>query len=323
LEKVERQQQAMSEYRGAHRREETPAAGETYQRSSTRATGRGRTADTGFASSGDLAYGSTFAAARDARLRKSRVLLIVGFALVAVALIIAAFLLVRYFSANATYHQAQQVAGLTPETSASQVPIVVEDGLSDINWEALRKISPNTVAWLLVDGTRISYPIVQTTDNDYYLTHLFDNSYSTVGSIFLDCDNTATFADRNVMLYGHNMLDGSMFADLLKFRDQKFFDTHRSLHIATPARVMSLRTVAVVVCDGTAELRQLNFADDAAFASYLAGMENLSVVVDRQALEQADQLYCLVNCTDFGNTKRVILLATPVQGSGEQVVNND
>jgi hypothetical protein len=73
---------------------------------------------------------------------------------------------------------------------------------------------------------------------------------------------------------------------------------------------MRLQTLAVVVCEGSAELRQLGFASEAAFATYLDELLTYAVISDAQTVVETNELYCFATCTDLGNSKRTILLAT-------------
>jgi sortase B len=78
--------------------------------------------------------------------------------------------------------------------------------------------------YINIPNTQVHYPMVQTTDNDYYLKHAFDGGYLAVGSIFIDCRNEKKVEDnKNIVIYGHNMLNGSMFCDATKFLDESFF----------------------------------------------------------------------------------------------------
>ncbi|MDR1422471.1 MAG: class B sortase [Coriobacteriales bacterium] len=249
---------------------------------------------------------------RVARSRKrSRLLLVIGIVCLVAALAIAAYLVYRYQSASVSYDRVSDVAGV--DTNDPQVAVELEGDDLKINWDALHEINPDIVAWVLVPGTRINYPITQASDNDYYLNHLFDKGFSTVGSIFLDYQNSSSLTDRNTMIYGHNMMDGSMFAGLRDFAyDQAFFNEHRTVLIATPAQTFRLTTVAVVICEGEDKLRQLNFPDETAFANYLTELLGYAVFTDEQAATEIDRLYCLATCTDLGNSKRIILLAKPL-----------
>ena len=101
--------------------------------------------------------------------------------------------------------------------------------------ESLRDINPDTYGYINIPNSKISYPMVQCQDNDYYLTHAFDGRPLAVGSIFIDCRNTKKVEkNRNIVIYGHNMLNGSMFCDATKFLEENFFfNTENDIEITT------------------------------------------------------------------------------------------
>jgi len=98
-----------------------------------------------------------------------------------------------------------------PNNESNEIDEAEAEG---IDFDALREINPNVVGWLVVPGTDISYPIVQGTDNSWYLHHTFRNERNGSGAIFLDYRNRADFTDWHNLVHGHNMRDGSMFAPL-------------------------------------------------------------------------------------------------------------
>ncbi len=93
------------------------------------------------------------------------------------------------------------------------------------NLNFLKKINPDIYGYIHIEGTRISFPIVQGEDNEYYLNHAYNNEYVVVGSIYVDYQ-----ADRNIennfntVLYGHNMQDGNMFNNVTLFYDEEVFN---------------------------------------------------------------------------------------------------
>ena len=97
-----------------------------------------------------------------------------------------------------------------------------------VDFEALKKINSDIVAWIRIPGV-LDYPVVQGTDNSYYLHHTFRKEYNIAGSIFLDARNTADFSDGKNIIYGHNMRDGSMFHVLRKFQDLDFYQANREI----------------------------------------------------------------------------------------------
>ena len=84
----------------------------------------------------------------------------------------------------------------------------------------------NTVGWIKIEGTKIDYPVVKYTDNEYYLKHDFKNNLNSAGWIFMDYQNN--FNDQNIVLYGHNRKDGSMFGSLKMLFDDEFYKDHKN-----------------------------------------------------------------------------------------------
>lgn len=94
--------------------------------------------------------------------------------------------------------------------------VIVDDETKEeikaIDFSRLLEKNSDTIGWIKVNNTKIDYPIVQSKDNDFYLTHSFDKSYNSAGWIFADYRNKLDGTDKNIILYGHNRKDGSMFA---------------------------------------------------------------------------------------------------------------
>ena len=84
-----------------------------------------------------------------------------------------------------------------------------------IDWEHLKSINPDIIGWIEIKDTKINYPILQDNNSLFYLKHSYDKRYNSNGSIFTT--NTNPFTDEETILYGHNMKNGSMFADLHKY----------------------------------------------------------------------------------------------------------
>ncbi len=105
-----------------------------------------------------------------------------------------------------------------------------------VDFATLLADCPDVVGWLYCADTPINYPVVQATDNDYYLRRLLDGSYSRGGSIFMDYRCAADFSDWNSILYGHNMKNDTMFGTLEDFRKQEYYDAHPVLYLLTPAQ---------------------------------------------------------------------------------------
>jgi SrtB family sortase len=108
------------------------------------------------------------------------------------------------------------------ETAPEELPFSIDE-------KALLSQNPEYRMWITIPGTNIDYPAVQHEDNLYYLDHDFLGEEQISGSIFLDKKSTAS--SKNTILYGHNMKDGTMFADLKKYRDRAYWEEHPCLRI--------------------------------------------------------------------------------------------
>lgn len=100
-----------------------------------------------------------------------------------------------------------------------------------INWDYLKSINEDIIAWIEIAGTNINYPILKD-DNVYYLKHSFDKKYNNNGSIFTT--NMFPFEEPETIIYGHNMKNGSMFSNLSKYMDKDFLHSHLEFNIYTP-----------------------------------------------------------------------------------------
>ena len=150
--------------------------------------------------------------ARQRKITPQKVVMFLAGVTIVACLSVLAIWLFDGFQAQQDY---QQVADTSTETTGNG------DQATDqrINFDELKVTNPDTVAWLRVPNTTINYPVVQTTDNATYLSKTFTGGYSLSGTIFLDKGNAADFSSVNSILYGHNRVDGTMFADLDKIYD--------------------------------------------------------------------------------------------------------
>lgn len=119
-----------------------------------------------------------------------------------------------------------------PQTSDDYI-----EELLSIDLTSLIEISPEVKGWIYIPDTNIDYPILQHSDNDYYLKHTWDGAKNHVGSIFFDCQNETDLSDFNTIVYGHNMNNGSMFGNLENFLSDSFIEEHPSIYIATESGV--------------------------------------------------------------------------------------
>ena len=103
----------------------------------------------------------------------------------------------------------------------------VDDGGDNPTLEDLKKKNPDVKAWLQVPETNIDYPVVQGQDDMEYINKNVYGEFELSGAIFLSCLNKDDFSDSYNLIYGHNMKNGGMFADVVDFINKKYFDEHK------------------------------------------------------------------------------------------------
>lgn len=111
--------------------------------------------------------------------------------------------------------------------------------------QELKKQYTELVGWLEVPGTNIDYPVMQGTDNSYYVKHNYKQEYDYNGSIFLHKDYDWSIPSSNLLLYGHNNKNDCMFAQLLKYKDESFYKEHPTIKFTTPEEEAEYEIIAV------------------------------------------------------------------------------
>ena len=213
---------------------------------------------------------------------------IVSFVIVLVALAAIGFLFFSFKQARDDYSQlaarAKEIAASRSENGfwskkESADPEKPDPVDIPVDFEYLQGENQDIIGWIQVEGTKIDYPILyDTTYNRYYLNHNFKGTNTGYGSIFVLGDNTGDFTDFNTVVYGHNMLDGSMFAQLHKFRKKEFFDTHGQIIVYTPDRKLTYQVFAAYRRDNLNIILNNDFSTEELQAEYIAGIyENTAV----------------------------------------------
>ena len=200
----------------------------------------------------------------------------------------------------------------------------VEDELpytSPIDFESLWNINPDVVGWIQIEGTQIDYPILYDGhSNEKYLHTDMEGKESVSGAIYLDMDDTPDFTALHNIIYGHHMKNGSMFKDVVKYKNQEFFDNHRDITLYLPDREMKLKAFACIYNEPDGIRRKTKFQSQQEFQDYIKKMTDGSCVYVEPEYE-VEQLFSLVTCSYEFQNARTILYCYPVpdtlQGNNE------
>ncbi len=191
-----------------------------------------------------------------------------------------------------------------------------EEYVSPINFEELWAINEDVVGWLTIPGTVIDYPILHDPEsNETYLYEDIEGNRTSSGSIYLDCDNAADFSDLHNVIYGHHMRNGTMFKDIMKFREQDFLEEHQEAYIYLPDREIRLRPFACLYTGSDGIRRMTKFDDEETFQAYVAEMtKGSSAYIEPE--QDVERLFSFVTCSYEFDDARTILYAYEVTEDG-------
>ena len=177
-----------------------------------------------------------------------------------------------------------------------------------IDFEALNSSFPGVVGWMILDGTPIDYPVMQYTDNNFFLTRLPDGTLHRNGSIFLDYRNKSNFSDKSILIFGHENRAGDMFGALKNYRNQNFFDENPVIYLFTPEKDYTIQLFAGHVAHSERDHPPLEFEDDEEFMTYIDHIRSISVFNSDIAVTADDRIVSLVTCTyDFNDARLIIV----------------
>lgn len=218
----------------------------------------------------------------------------------------------EYHSGETSYEDLKKYV-FTPPTdneseksdSSDQAATIPEQSI--IDFDGLSAINSDIVGWIQLDGSRIDYPIAQCDDNDYYLKHLFNKEVNSSGCIFLDCRNASDFSDRNNVIYGHHMKNGSMFSGITNYKNQSFYDEHPVFQLYTPQVSYKVEIFAGYVADLQDQAWNTEFNDKTDFSKWIDERIQKSVFKSKIRPSVRDKVITLSTCSyEFDNARFVV-----------------
>ena len=194
----------------------------------------------------------------------------------------------------------QTVEQNTAQISHETAPI-------EVDFDALAEKNGDIIAWLYSEDTPINLPVVQSTDNDYYLRRMIDGTWNSSGSLFADCRNASDFSDQNTIIYGHNMKNDEMFGTLPNYKDQSYYDEHPVMWLLTPNGDYKIELVAGYVTETTSDVYSFDQSEEAVFSTVQQVIENSTFTTDA-VIHQGDRFLTLSTCSyEYDNARYVLI----------------
>lgn len=182
-----------------------------------------------------------------------------------------------------------------------------------VDFEKLKEKNSDIVAWLKVNGTNIETTVVKTTNNDYYLTHNFNKEYNSAGWIFADYKNKVDGTDKNLVIYGHNMRDDSMFGSLKWVINEDWYNNEDNKYITliTENETQVYEVFSVYQIEKEDYYIQTNFNTEKEFNTFAQTIKKRSKKDFNVDVNKEDNILTLSTCAN-NNKYRVVLHAKKI-----------
>ena len=218
---------------------------------------------------------------------------------------------------NTTIQQELSKFTSTENTETGNIESLYSDILDDngipisnftVDFNSLTENNSDCIGWIRINGTNISYPIVQTIDNDFYLTHNINKEKNGAGSIFADYRNNFDILDQNTIIYGHNRRNGSMFSNLKYYLDTEFcsnknyqyfnFYTVKQKYLAEIFSIYKITSEKISI--------NLNYESESDFKEAIAIWKNKSIYDFNSDVSESDKIITLYTCDNNTNYRILI-----------------
>lgn len=183
-----------------------------------------------------------------------------------------------------------------------------ENNKYTVDFNLLKRQNSDTVAWIKVNGTNIEYPVVKAKDNEYYLTHSFDKSSNSAGWIFADYKNKFDGTDKNIVIYGHNRKDKSMFGSLRNILSSEWQNNSKNTEITFVSENENCiyKVFSVYQIEKENYYIKTNFNNSSEFEKFLETIKTRSVKDFETPVSSADSILTLSTCAANDNYRTVL-----------------
>lgn len=198
-----------------------------------------------------------------------------------------------------------------PENKSDDYWDYIKMDMLSVDFNELKKKNSDTVGWIKVNGTNINYPVVQTKDNDYYLTHAYNKSKNSAGWIYADYRNNMTNFDKNTIIYGHGRLNNTMFGSLKNIINSKWYNNKDNyiVKFSTPTENTLWQVFSVYSIKAESYYITTNFSTDQEYDKFLQTLKSRSKKDFSATVNTKDKIITLSTCKDVAGTERVVMHA--------------
>lgn len=214
---------------------------------------------------------------------------------------------------DATEPPVTEAPTAPPEPEWIPAPVEDEDPhletLASTDLDTLRQVNEDVLGWIFIPDTWINYPLLQGEDNTFYLEHTWEKNPNPYGSIFLECQNSPDMTDFNTIIYGHNMLNGSMFGGLSSFAYQWYWEWNRYVYLVTDEGVFRYEIFSSYQADVDSATYGLSYNQLKTREDFISMALENSQIDTGIIPAPTDRIITLSTCTGLGYESRRVVHA--------------
>ena len=210
-----------------------------------------------------------------------------------------------------------------PEDKDNDYWNYIKMNMLDVNFSDLKKKNSDTKAWVKVEGTNINYPVVQRSDNEYYLNHSYDKSKNNAGWVFLDFRNNLDVLDKNTIIYAHGRVDTTMFGSLKNILKSNWYENKNNyiIKFATDKYTSLWQVFSVYTIKAESYYITTDFSSNNEFKEFATTLKGRSKVKFSADVNENDKIITLSTCRDSkGN--RVVMHAKLIKLQKKELSGN-
>ena len=263
---------------------------------------------------------------------------IVMILLISVFIGCATYLIVYFWQAKKIDKQVDQLKDMIVEEDDTEFEIAEEETIVDDNGKKIeytfvdgvkvqRKFAKifrdnnDFIGWISISGTKIDYPVMQTKeDEEFYLHRDFEKKYNGNGTLFVDADDDVSIPDDNLIIYGHNMKNGNMFHDILKYEDEDYYKGHKYIQFDTIYGDGKYEVIAAFRTEiydknytGFKYYSFISAGTKEEFDDFVSGCKNLTTYNIEESAEFGDKLITLSTCAYHAEEGRFVVVAKKIE----------
>lgn len=210
----------------------------------------------------------------------------------------------------------ESVESTSSEESTANSTAKAKEKDTYVNFKELKSLNDDTVGWIRIDGTAINYPVVQSKNRaNFYLDHNFYKKGSVYGCPFVQENCDVNKPSDNVVIYGHNMNDGSMFAGLNKYTSYDFYKNHKYIEFDTVTKKHKYEVISVFSTTAQTGFRYYSFVNatsDDDYNSFVSKAKELSLYDTGANAHYGDKLITLSTCEYTHTNGRLVVVAKSI-----------